>query len=554
MDQFVQSGQYLSGRYQLIKPFDEQPPFTGTTLWVAADKLLGTEVRVLILDPRVPMKQEILDTARRSALVDGARVVRVLSVSDSADSVYVATEVPVGRTLGSLLEGAPLQPDQVHAIIGSVAQTLGAARRRGLRHLHISPERLWITPSNEVYVDGVGIAAALSGVQSPDMTPAEADRLEVRRLLGFAASLLIGRPLSNPDDVDSAIAGALARPDLSPQLRRALSDEAEGLGAPLASTLAKELSPVPPLDVMNFSDPHAARFFPTEQLRPAGASQTDDAAAQPNDAPTESLDSRDSEAEILSAKDSGAEDAIVQSPDVNVTRESAALELGSHRSEQIDPNADPSKTARFPKITAPLGGGAVPVSAAANATEVLGVTSAADAPFSDPRTSDEQPETRSFDEVISPDSADGPTLAHNPAIKAGFAAGLAQATQIHTNADTAEDSLADVDDAPPNDIGEGTGTDAAAEETVEEVDVVATPPSTEASTDDGRFDEEPEMDPELGIVPPPPPGLAPQWIKPDEFARELSETEDSAVAPSPAPPVEDIPEAESSLSGGGRFA
>lgn len=483
MDQFVQSGQYLSGRYQLTRAYDQQLPYKGTELWAATDKLLGTEVRVLMLAPQIPVKQAVLDAARRSALVDGARLIRVLSVSDSADSVFVATEVPVGRNFASFLDGTPLRADQVHAIIGSLAQTLAAARQRGLRHLHITPESLWITPSNEVYVDGIGMAAALSNTQSPDMTPAEADRLEVRRLLGFAASLLTGSSLSDPDDVDTVIANALARQDVSPELRQALNGELDGLSEPLASTLAKKLAPTPTLDPAHFLDPHAARFFPTEQIR-AVDSASDDAGAEPPVVPPSN----------------GAKAVSAPSTD--------SPEPPTTPHEQVGPDADPSKTARFPKITAPLGGvAAVGIAGGADTTEV---TPAAEADTADAATAD----TRSFDDVISAGSASSPAPGLNPTVSAGFAAGLAEAAQTQ--------GLAGPGSVP-------TSSEDAA-------DSAHSPVEAESEVVDGSGES--DVDPELGIVPPPAPGLAPQWVKPDEFAREMqddprsSSTEPNDVAKS----------------------
>ena len=457
MDQFVQSGQYLSGRYQLTKPYDQQLPHQGTNLWAATDKLLGTEVRVLMLDPQLPVKQAVLDAARRSALVDGARVIRVLSVSDSADSVYVATEVPSGRNVATLLKGTPLRAEQVHAIVGSVAATLGAARQRGLRHLHITPERLWITADNQVCVDGIGMASALSGTQSPDMSSADADRLEVHRLLGFAASLLTGMRMSDPDDVDAVISRALVRHDLPSPLRQALSNEVEGLGASLASTLAKELAPAPSLDPEKLEDPHAARFFPTEQIQAVGAASNADTAPQA----------------IVSYPPAGASPEV-SSPEVPVPDPEPS------GAEQVGPGADPSKTARFPKITAPLGGAA----AAAGTADVAEVASNGAALSSD---------TKSFDDVISANTPASPAPGLNPTVSAGFAAGLAKAAQTQE---------------------------------------VARPEDASGSAEE--FDDDPELDPELGIVPPPDPGLAPQWVKPDEFARSMQdETADWAVAAEP---------------------
>ncbi|MFT0848816.1 hypothetical protein VR010_13835 [Actinomycetaceae bacterium L2_0104] len=502
MDQLVQSGEYLSGRYQLTKPYNRQLPYEGTELWAATDKLLGTEVRILLLHNELPVKQAVLDAARRTALVDGARVIRVLSVSDSPSSVYVATEVPTGTNLSESVNGTPLRVEQVHAIVGSVAETLGAARQRGLRHLHITPDRLWITPDNQVYVDGIGIAAALSQTQAPDMTPADVDRLEVHRLLGFAASLLTGTPLSSTENIDSLIADALTRPDLSPELHQALSRELDGFGAPLAGDLARELSPVPALNPESFLDSQATRFFSTEEIAAVG----DDDASHDSSGPA----------------------ASVGSPEpTNV---------------QVGPDSDPSVTARFPKITAPLGGAAAAAAAGSTGTAATSeadandATQSGDAELQEPYTGNggstpsEKPaapaqevpspdeSSRPFDEVISTDSPASPAPGLGSQASIGFAAGLAEAAQNQANASVPSPSTGA---ASPSDAAEEPYV-APTERRSEEPDEEEWHPETsEASEDSASTEDAPDVDPELGIVPQPSPGLAPQWIKPDDFARDL---------------------------------
>ena len=96
MNSFVEAGQLLSERYRLTSLFPEQLPYSGISVWSAIDTLLGTSLRLIILDPGAPNTTEALDSARRSSLIDDPHVVRILSVGQDASACYIATEVPLG--------------------------------------------------------------------------------------------------------------------------------------------------------------------------------------------------------------------------------------------------------------------------------------------------------------------------------------------------------------------------------------------------------------------------------------------------------------------------
>ena len=93
MDPIVHSGQLLADRYQLTEPYKEQPSQPGTQLWAATDRLLGREVRVLVLHPELPATRAVLNAARRTSLIDDPRIVRILSADDSQGTSFIASEV-----------------------------------------------------------------------------------------------------------------------------------------------------------------------------------------------------------------------------------------------------------------------------------------------------------------------------------------------------------------------------------------------------------------------------------------------------------------------------
>ena len=57
----------ISGRYRLITP-DEQLPYRDVEVWQAADTLLGTKVRMILLPRDLPNRAAALD-ARADALL-----------------------------------------------------------------------------------------------------------------------------------------------------------------------------------------------------------------------------------------------------------------------------------------------------------------------------------------------------------------------------------------------------------------------------------------------------------------------------------------------------
>lgn len=182
MNSFVEAGQLLSERYRLTSLFPEQLPYSGISVWSAIDTLLGTSLRLIILDPGAPNTTEALDSARRSSLIDDPHVVRILSVGQDASACYIATEVPLGTPLSHFLHGTPFSPEQAHALSGEIASALNSARSRGVRHLQLTSQQVRVGVLGEVFIDGLGVDAALAGMHTDSMETAQADRIEARGL------------------------------------------------------------------------------------------------------------------------------------------------------------------------------------------------------------------------------------------------------------------------------------------------------------------------------------------------------------------------------------
>ena len=245
MNQLGEAGQLIARRYQLVEPTPNQLGIESARLWYATDTLLSKRVRLIMLDPAAPTTADALDAARRTALLDNAHTVRVRSVADSTDSSlfpFICTEIPIGAQLSSFLTGAQVPADQVHALAGEVASILADARDQGIRHLHLTSDSVWIDSSGEVYVDGLGIMAALAGRNTAELS-SEEDRLEAKGVVALAAAMLIGHPHPSEQQIASAVEAGTSDLELPERLRTAFIREFNGQGALSTSDLVRELVP-----------------------------------------------------------------------------------------------------------------------------------------------------------------------------------------------------------------------------------------------------------------------------------------------------------------------
>jgi len=292
VNEFAKSGQVLSGRYQLTAPCADQLPYNGTQLWDAVDTLLGTSVRVLVLDPALDSRLDVLDAARRSALVEDAHIVKVLSASEDDNLGYIVTEVPPGESLATWVPGAPFPPDQAHALVGEAASALNSARGRGLRHLQLSPGRIRVGSAGEVYIDGLGTDAALAGIRPDTLAGIDADRAEARGLVTMLAALVTGASITGSDDARAALAAATANQQVPERLREICAREASGDGPSSPADLVRELAPWPPIEPSRFPTPvHQAPVTPASagaagMLATAHGAATAASATADSDAPS----------------------------------------------------------------------------------------------------------------------------------------------------------------------------------------------------------------------------------------------------------------------------
>ncbi|MFG6284956.1 hypothetical protein ACGUFB_00430 [Actinotignum schaalii] len=213
------SGMTLAGRYRLENLYEEQLDIAGTEQWYAVDDALGTAVRVLLIGD-IPTRADALDAARRTGLLDDAHIVRTLSVGEN----FVVSEIPLGTSLTGYVHGEGFAPEQAKAVVCELAAILTQVSGRGMRHLRITPSRVRVGDAGDVYLDGIGIDAALAGARTDEYDPASLNNAEAADLVLFLATLLEGA------QADETTLEALARDDSLPDdirevFRRTLSPE-----------------------------------------------------------------------------------------------------------------------------------------------------------------------------------------------------------------------------------------------------------------------------------------------------------------------------------------
>src|ERR687885_1651685 len=147
----VGHGSVLAGRYRLEDRVRTRP---GGALWRAVDETLDRPVLVQAFEPGHPYGPEIVDAARRAALVEDPRLQRVLAAGEERGTAYVVLERLSGRTLVELLGAGPLPAETARRVVGEAAQALDRAAARGLHHLRLSPTNLVVTTDGRVTVVG----------------------------------------------------------------------------------------------------------------------------------------------------------------------------------------------------------------------------------------------------------------------------------------------------------------------------------------------------------------------------------------------------------------
>ena len=199
-----------TGRYRLLSTLPATLPRIVRHL--GYDTILDRDVTILALTAATPHRDEVLEAATRAVLVEDERMQRVHDVETSSDA-FIVTEPTEGVPFSTFAR-ADSDPALIRAIIGEVAQVLDACSRRGLHHLHLSPDSVRLRPDGRVQLSGVGIEAAVLGLQDNDSDPLAFDRADAKALVELLYYGLTGRWPGKRSGIASApmVDGAPAPP------------------------------------------------------------------------------------------------------------------------------------------------------------------------------------------------------------------------------------------------------------------------------------------------------------------------------------------------------
>jgi F5/8 type C domain len=184
----VGHGSVLAGRYRLEERVRTRPD--GST-WRAVDETLerGVLVEAFAVGPQ--KGAEIVDAARRAALVEDVRLQRILAAGEERGMSYVVLERVPARTLADLVGSGPLPPEIARRIVGEAAEALDRAASRGLHHLRLRPTSLIVGRDGHVTVTGTAIDAASEGEEPSSDTAAR--RSDAVGLVALLYAALTGR-------------------------------------------------------------------------------------------------------------------------------------------------------------------------------------------------------------------------------------------------------------------------------------------------------------------------------------------------------------------------
>lgn len=177
--QGITKGTVLGDRYELTSEISDAP---GLARWVARDEKLGREVAITVFGSRSSHAEAALDSARRAAGVEDARLVRVLDAGRDEQFSYVVEDAHTGaHTLADLVRFEAMHPEEARRIVGETASALESARQRGLHHLSLTPGHVLRLADGSIAVTQVAVAAALAG--RDDVSSAEATKRDAASLV-----------------------------------------------------------------------------------------------------------------------------------------------------------------------------------------------------------------------------------------------------------------------------------------------------------------------------------------------------------------------------------
>ena len=298
--------------------------------------------------------------------------------ADAADGplTIVSYPFPPAPPLAALLSKGALRPETARSIIGEAATGLEAARRRGLRHVHLDSNRVFVdTRSGDVRVLGVGVETAAHGTADPSGDEAAAqDVVSLITLLFRALTGRVPRPGADgsftrpsalasrrvPEDLDDLCDRVLNGHDDVPLTTRELLEELgpwQSIPVTLQAYDPTEDAAKPAAEESAAATSAAARPAAVDGDRSATASSAGAAEANP---PAPPVEPSTPDAGIAPSTSSDASDDAAGSIASDAAAAAASDDPATPASDgPATPASDGSTTARTGALGAAIAAGAL---------------------------------------------------------------------------------------------------------------------------------------------------------------------------------------------------